>query len=216
MSKKILQKGGIDKNDPKHNRPLSRTEQIEYETNFKNLSLVNVPDSFEIDKVSFINSIVSELDNLKINVKETINYFKIYFIKLKKEVNDNENKNKLDIGFTISSSGKNDTLGENDICWTVENGILKRTNNHDEFKEFISWYEKSSIYKEIKTKVIIYEIKDLHNFLLKFFLLQDNKGLEYKMIKFNEIEYEKICLSSHAKDNTNNLSLGYDFGTIYP
>lgn len=216
MSNEELQKDGIDKNNPKHNRPLSRMQQKEYEDNFKRLNLLNIPEEFIIDKTEFIKSIVDELDNLKINVKETINYFKIYFIKLQQEENNDEDKKKLGIGFSISSSGKNDTFGENDVCWTLQGKKMLKAKDCDEFKVFISWYKESSIFKEIKTSVIIYEIKDLYNFLLKFFLLQSNSELIYKMIKFDELEYNKICLSSHAKDSSGNLNEGYDFGNVYP
>ncbi|EJL61376.1 hypothetical protein [Flavobacterium sp. CF136] len=176
-----------------------------------------------IENESFVRAIYHSLEN---GAKD----LKIHLIKKAKDLD-------INIGFSFSNSKitEDGTIDRDlDLFWTLnDKGILVKSNRH-EFKSYKDNFNATTS-KEIKkhtnkpcTEFIKYDIDDVIRYIIRNLLSNtfDSKRFVFNYFVFKDYGADtkmndRIGISVHntlVQDSNKNelISIGYDFGTVYP
>jgi len=208
--------------------PISRKDQIKYDTAFEELKKkVEVRNKIFIENESFKNVILE-------SVKNGAKYLKVHLIEQDLGVN---------IGLSFCKEGvTEDGSVDNDLdfFWITDNNKLTKSNRK-EFKKYKTRFNKGTLLKinthtkKTNTEFVKYEIDQVIRYLIRN-LLSNNfviKGLIFNQFVFKDYDNvnikmnDRIGISVHTEleevqdpiqKNTANMitSIGYDFGSVYP
>ncbi|QSW88059.1 hypothetical protein J0383_17515 [Flavobacterium endoglycinae] len=196
--------------------------------NLKSLELEDMEYDIFINSKSFVYEIFVFYDSMPIEIKKTLEYFKIYFIQ--------DDDNRFSICFALSSE-KTEKSVTNDFFFKINgreiekmdvNEFIKYTKNYQ--NKLLPRINSQTMINGLpmrNTETISYKLKDLYFFIIKHFLIRQN--YKYTELYFQMIQFEK---TTEEQNNRNKLSLvvraqgtdifidnkgdAYDFGTVYP
>jgi hypothetical protein len=215
--------------------PINRKDQIKYDAAFEELKkkagILNIRNNFFIENESFLNVIYD-------SIKNGAKYLKVHLIEQDLGVN-------IGLSFSKVEVEQNNTVDNDlDFFWITDNNQLIQSNRK-EFKKYKARFYKGTLLKinthtnKINTEYVKYEIDDVIRYLIRNLISNTFaiKGIMFNQFVFKDYEIkmnDRISISVHAlleeiqdpieevqnpiEKNTANsiVSIGYDFGTVYP